>query len=64
MDVQETKDTYLNLEKFKRGYVWVNGRNIGRYMKSNPQDRLYCPGVWLKKGKKKILILDLLKADH
>jgi beta-galactosidase len=41
-------DTFLNLKKFKKGYIWVNGRNLGRYWNVGPQDKLYCPGVWLK----------------
>ena len=64
LNIEEAKDTYLNFNKFKRGYVWVNGHNLGRYMKSIPQDRLYCPGVWLRKGKNKILILDLLTSNE
>ncbi len=44
----------------KKGYIWINGHNLGRYWNIGPQNRLYCPGVWLKKGKNKMVILDLL----
>jgi beta-galactosidase len=37
----------LQLNGFQKGYVWVNGHNLGRYWNIGPQDRLYCPGVWL-----------------
>ena len=35
---------------YKKGYVWVNGHNLGRYWDVGPQKRLFCPGVWLKKN--------------
>ena len=41
---------YLDVKDFGKGYVWVNGRNLGRYWNAGPQTRLFCPGVWLKKG--------------
>lgn len=41
-------DTYINMEDYIKGYVWINGRNLGRYWSRGPQLRLYCPGVWLK----------------
>jgi hypothetical protein len=37
----------------------VNGRNLGRYWKKGPQTRVFCPGVWLKKGENVIHVLDL-----
>lgn len=45
---------------FKKGYVWVNGRNLGRYWERGPQFKLYCPGVWLKEEMNEIVILELL----
>jgi beta-galactosidase len=44
-----TGDTYINMENYNKGYVWINGRNLGRYWSRGPQYRLYCPGVWLKR---------------
>ena len=40
-------DTYLDMSQYKKGYVWVNGHNLGRYWSVGPQQRLFCPGVWL-----------------
>ena len=34
--------------------------NIGRYWKVGPQQTLYIPGVWLKKGENKIVIFEQL----
>jgi beta-galactosidase len=47
-DLDTIGDTYLNMNNFTKGYVWVNGRNLGRYWNKGPQFKLFCPGVWLK----------------
>jgi len=54
-----TGDTYLDLSKWEKGVVWINGHNLGRYWKIGPQNRLYCPAPWLNKGKNEIVIFDL-----
>lgn len=43
----------------KRDY-FINGKHIGRYWKVGPQQTLYIPGVWLRKGKNKIVIFEQL----
>ena len=45
----DPQDTYLDMSNYKKGVVWVNGHNLGRYWNAGPQQRLYCPGIWLKK---------------
>lgn len=52
-------DTYIDMSSWGKGMVWVNGYNIGRYWKIGPQQTLFMPGCWLKKGKNEIIILDL-----
>ena len=42
-----------------KGLVWVNGYAIGRFWEIGPQQTLYMPGCWLKKGQNEIVILDL-----
>ncbi|EJL76124.1 glycoside hydrolase family 35 protein [Chryseobacterium populi] len=57
--LDETGDTFLDMRKFGKGIVFINGRNIGRYWsKAGPQQTLYVPGVWLKKGKNGIQIFE------
>jgi hypothetical protein len=56
-------DTYLDMINYQKGYVWVNGHNLGRYWDIGPQKRLYCPGPWLKAGSNEVIVLDLLKND-
>lgn len=53
-----TGDTYLDMSHFRKGMVWVNGHNLGRYWEIGPQKRLYCPAPWLKKGENEIIVLD------
>jgi beta-galactosidase len=58
----EIADTYLDMSRYQKGYVWVNGHNLGRYWNIGPQERLYCPACWLQKGKNVIVVLDLLQG--
>jgi hypothetical protein len=57
-------DTFIDLSNYKKGLVWVNGHNLGRYWDVGPQHALYCPAPWLKKGENEIVVFDLhqLKA--
>src|SRR5580658_7669296 len=56
-------DTYIDMSNFRKGMLWVNGHNLGRYWNVGPQVRVYCPGVWLKKGVNDVFVLDLLKME-
>ena len=58
-DLAETADTYFDLSGYQKGLVWINGHNLGRYWKIGPQQRLYCPAGWLKRGANEIVVLDL-----
>jgi hypothetical protein len=52
-------DTFFDMSKWKKGVVWVNGHNLGRYWSIGPQQRLYCPAPWLRKGENTVIVLDL-----
>jgi beta-galactosidase len=56
-------DTFIDMTGYRKGVVWVNGRNLGRYWDIGPQTRLYCPAAWLKAGVNEVRVLDLLKTD-
>jgi beta-galactosidase len=62
-DVRQPADTFIDMTNYKKGIVWVNGRNLGRYWEIGPQKRLYCPAPWLKAGRNEILIFDLLQNE-
>lgn len=51
--------TFIDMSKYEKGFVWVNGHNLGRYWKVGPQLRLYCPAAWLKSGDNTVDIVDL-----
>jgi len=50
------------MSNYKKGVVWVNGHNLGRYWEIGPQHSLYCPAGFLKKGDNEIVIFDLLQT--
>ena len=52
-------DTYLDMRGWGKGYVWVNGHNLGRYWSIGPQQSLFVPSGWLKKGNNEVVVLDL-----
>lgn len=57
INVQTVGDVYIDTTELNKGYIWVNGRNLGRYWKKGPQKSLFCPGVWLKTGINTIHVL-------
>ncbi|MDR2038323.1 MAG: beta-galactosidase [Bacteroidales bacterium] len=57
--IEKTGDTFLDMRTWGKGMVWVNGYAIGRFWEIGPQQTLYLPGCWLKKGKNEIIILDI-----
>jgi len=58
-DLSETGDTYFDMSGYSKGILYVNGHNLGRYWNIGPQQRLYCPAGFLKKGKNEVLVFDL-----
>lgn len=58
-NLKKTGDTFLNLETWGKGQVYVNGHAIGRFWNIGPQQTLYMPGCWLKKGENEIIVLDI-----
>ncbi|MDO4158825.1 MAG: beta-galactosidase [Prevotellaceae bacterium] len=59
-NLKKTGDTFLNTEAFGKGQVYVNGHAIGRFWSIGPQQTLYVPGCWLKKGKNEVIVLDVV----
>lgn len=53
-------DTFLNMEAFGKGQVYVNGHAIGRFWNIGPQQTLYLPGCWLKQGRNEMIVLDVV----
>jgi beta-galactosidase len=57
-NLSKTGDTFLDMRDWGKGIVFINGINIGRYWSVGPQQTLYLPGCWLKKGKNEIVIFE------
>ena len=61
--LDKTGDTFIDMEEWGKGIIFINGKNIGRYWEVGPQQTLYIPGVWLKKGENKIVIFEQLNES-
>ncbi len=59
-DLTQVGDTFLDLKKWQKGIVFVNGHHLGRYWNVGPQQTLYLPAPFLKKGKNEIVIFEQL----
>ena len=59
-NINKVGDTFLNFETWGKGQVYVNGHALGRIWSIGPQQTLYCPGCWLKKGMNEIIVLDVV----
>ncbi len=56
--LNKTADTFFDLSGYSKGICFVNGHLLGRYWNIGPQQRLFCPASWLKKGINEIVIFD------
>ena len=62
--VEETSDTFVRLDGFTKGVVFVNGFNIGRFWNSaGPQRTLYIPAPLLQAGENEITVFELEHSD-
>lgn len=66
LDIQcEIGDSFLRLDGFHKGFVVVNGFNVGRYWNdAGPQKTLYIPAPLLKQGSNEIIVFELHGCDE
>ncbi len=62
-ELDKVGDTFLDMETWGKGIVFVNGVNLGRYWKVGPQQTLYLPGCFLKKGTNTIVVFEQLNDE-
>ena len=62
-DLKVIGDTFLDMSKWGKGIVFVNGHHLGRYWQKGPQQTLYLPGCWLNEGKNEITIFEMIADD-
>lgn len=61
----EPADTFLRLDGFNKGFVKINGVNIGRYFnEAGPQKTLFVPAPFLKTGKNEILVFESDRTEN
>ncbi|WP_210576031.1 beta-galactosidase family protein [Streptomyces sp. GESEQ-4] len=56
--VRGAGDACLELPGWTRGFVWINGFNLGRYWSAGPQHTLYVPGPVLREGGNEVWVLE------
>jgi beta-galactosidase len=61
--LQKTGDTFLDIRNLGKGALWINGHPIGRFWNVGPQQTLYVPGPWLRKGSNEIIVFDLMPTS-
>ncbi|MDN5554116.1 beta-galactosidase [Prevotella sp.] len=59
-NINKVGDTFINMETWGKGQVYINGHALGRFWSIGPQQTLYMPSCWLKKGKNEIIVLDVV----
>lgn len=53
----EPSDTFVELEGVRRGFILINGFNLGRFnYDEGPQKTLYVPALYLNKGENQLVI--------
>lgn len=57
-NIDAPADTFLCLDSFTKGFVDINGYNIGRYWEIGPQKTLYIPASLLRQGKNEIVVFE------
>lgn len=62
--VKRQGDTFLDMSTWGKGFVWVNGHCLGRFWQVGPQQTLFCPGCWLKKGENEIVVMDIIGPEQ
>ncbi len=63
-NLSTTGDTFLDMSKWGKGIVFVNGHNLGRYWNVGTQQTLYLPGCWLIKGKNKVTVFEQINGSE
>jgi len=60
-ELTEVGDSYLDTSHLGKGFVWLNGHELGRFWQVGPQRALFVPRSWLNKGANEVVVFDL---DH
>ncbi|WP_374954440.1 beta galactosidase jelly roll domain-containing protein [Paenibacillus sp. MYb63] len=63
-NITDVRDTFLRLDSWTKGVVFVNGFNLGRYWNKGPQKTLYVPAPLLREGENEIMVFELHQTSE
>lgn len=58
-EIEKVGDTFIDMTGWGKGAVWVNGKSLGKFWGIGPQQTMYLPAPWLKKGKNEIVVFEM-----
>ena len=53
------RDTFVKLNGFKKGVIFINGKMLSRYWEIGPQKTAYLPAPFLREGENEVTVLEL-----
>ena len=60
----EIKDTFLHMKDWTKGVAFINGHNLGRYWELGPQETLYLPAPWLRRGNNEVSFTEQFRLSY
>lgn len=57
--IRKKGDCFVDMSRWGKGAVWVNGKSLGRFWNIGPQQTLYLPAPWLKEGENEIVVFEM-----
>lgn len=57
--IHKKGDCFVDMTRWGKGAVWVNGKSLGRFWNIGPQQTLYLPAPWLKEGENEIVVFEM-----
>lgn len=57
--LDQTGDCFIDMSRWGKGSVWVNGKSLGKFWNIGPHQTLYLPAPWLKKGENEIVVFEM-----
>lgn len=61
--IDEACDTFLKFTNLTKGFIVINGFNIGRYWNVGPQETLFVPSGLLREGENEIILFEQHPVD-
>jgi len=58
-EIANVAGTFLDMRDWHKGNVWINGHHLGRFWNIGPQQTLYVPASWLRKGRNDVVVLEM-----